>query len=426
MIPNDAIIIWPSTHASIPTGWSRVTALDGRFPKATDDSVDPNITGGTATHSHTSPAHTHTMISHSHSGDTNNSSGDREDSSSDSHNPSAQDNHHHSYNISGISGGNLSNAVTYASTSSDPPYHKVIFIKPTGQKSIPAGAIVHFSLSDVPSGFTNCDGTGVTPDLRNKYLKGADTLGDAGGIGGTFNHEHVIDHTHTGVTHTHSGTTGSNSNGTNADNGGGQVTPNHTHGIGLDAAGSETGSAYTGNAGSADTVEPAYKKVMSIMNTSGSAKSAQKGIVALWLGELAKIPLGWVLCDGTKGSPDLRSKFVKIALDGTEIGNTGGSNTHTHSASNSHTHTAAGSHTHTGGTDTASASMGTGVGPNGASKPHSHSVPTSSSNTSSWNTTTTTGDSSDNQPLFTTVAYIQFKFQIGGAFIFNQLLKSSI
>lgn len=35
-----------------------------------------------------------------------------------------------------------------------------------------------------------------------------------------------------------------------------------------------------------------------------------KGMIMIWSGPADKIPTGWVLCDGTNGTPDLRDKFV--------------------------------------------------------------------------------------------------------------------
>ena len=58
-VPNGVIFIWTGTNASIPTGWERVTTLDGRYIKATANAVNPNVTGGNATHTHTSTAHTY-------------------------------------------------------------------------------------------------------------------------------------------------------------------------------------------------------------------------------------------------------------------------------------------------------------------------------------------------------------------------------
>src|SRR3990172_4317138 len=100
MIAPNVIIIWPGTNASIPAGFSRETSLDDKYPKATADGVDPDVTGGTATHTHTSPAHAHTMISHSHSGSTDRG-GDFESEGGANHDP-ARDSHYHDYNIAGV------------------------------------------------------------------------------------------------------------------------------------------------------------------------------------------------------------------------------------------------------------------------------------------------------------------------------------
>ncbi len=64
-----------------------------------------------------------------------------------------------------------------------------------------------------------------------------------------------------------------------------------------------------------------------------------KGMITMWYGNLNDIPVGWALCDGTKGTPDLRGKFVISIGKGKDSNNkdlterkmsdTGGSETHT-------------------------------------------------------------------------------------------------
>ena len=62
----------------------------------------------------------------------------------------------------------------------------------------------------------------------------------------------------------------------------------------------------------------------------------RSGMIVLWSGSVATIPDGWVLCDGSNGTPDLRSKFVYGA--GTVNPNTtGGAASHFH-AINDDTH----------------------------------------------------------------------------------------
>ena len=56
------------------------------------------------------------------------------------------------------------------------------------------------------------------------------------------------------------------------------------------------------------------------------------GAIILWSGTLANIPVGWVLCDGTRGTPDLRGKFV-LGADTTHLAHTtGGATSHDHTA----------------------------------------------------------------------------------------------
>lgn len=49
------------------------------------------------------------------------------------------------------------------------------------------------------------------------------------------------------------------------------------------------------------------------------------GMIVMWSGELKDIPNGWVLCDGTNGTPDLRDKFVVGAGGGYQPRSKGGS-----------------------------------------------------------------------------------------------------
>ena len=60
------------------------------------------------------------------------------------------------------------------------------------------------------------------------------------------------------------------------------------------------------------------------------------GMIMLWSGSVATIPSGWLLCDGSNSTPDLRSRFVVGAGSTYAVGATGGSAdaivvSHTHS-----------------------------------------------------------------------------------------------
>ena len=71
------------------------------------------------------------------------------------------------------------------------------------------------------------------------------------------------------------------------------------------------------------------------------------GIIAMWSGSVASIPTGWLLCDGTNSTPDLRDRFIIGARQddsGTAKTNVTGSLTQTGGSKDaivvSHTHTA--------------------------------------------------------------------------------------
>ena len=75
------------------------------------------------------------------------------------------------------------------------------------------------------------------------------------------------------------------------------------------------------------------------------------GMIIIWSGSSGSIPSGWVLCNGSNSTPDLRNRFVVGAGDSYSVDDTGGSNTVTLSTANlpSHTHSFSGSasHSHT-------------------------------------------------------------------------------
>ena len=81
-------------------------------------------------------------------------------------------------------------------------------------------------------------------------------------------------------------------------------------------------------------------KVGNIIDSSGNASAFVTGMIILWYGDTSNIPGGWVLCNGSNSTPDLRDRFIIGAGNNFTAGSTGGSNSVTLSEANlpSHRH----------------------------------------------------------------------------------------
>ena len=80
------------------------------------------------------------------------------------------------------------------------------------------------------------------------------------------------------------------------------------------------------------------------------------GGIIMWSGNIAAIPTGWALCNGSNGTPDLRDRFIVGAGSTYSVAGTGGSKdatlpSHTHTATSTFSGSALGTHTHTGSTN---------------------------------------------------------------------------
>jgi hypothetical protein len=330
--------------------------------------------------------------------------------------------HSHSVNIGNVSGGGLSSvAATYASVSNDPPYHEVIFIKAGSNKLVPDDGVLFDSI-EVPDNFTECDGSGTTPDLQDKFLKGAATSQNAGTTGGSTTNVHTLTHTHTESTHTHSQTIteqGTHGGARRAQSGSNRL-GSHSHTVSLSA--NTAGNISEEDLTTAETVEPPYIKLVAIQNTSGSDQPVKKGMIGMWLGTLETIPAGWFLCDGENDTPDLTDSFIKVATGIGQVEDTGGSATHTH-ASQNHTHTGD-DHTHTGNSTGADHWSQNSFGPVGGGLDlqdggNAHTFSSIGNASTSWGSASTAADSANNEPEYRTVAYIMYKYSAtGGAAVF--------
>ena len=101
------------------------------------------------------------------------------------------------------------------------------------------------------------------------------------------------------------------------------------------------------------------------------------GAIVMFYDNIANRPTGWEICNGSNGTPDLRSKFIYAASADGEVGNTGGASSHLHTnpssvANSTHTHST--SFSVGGSSGTTAPSPGGGGGIDVASSGHSHSA----------------------------------------------------
>jgi len=80
-----------------------------------------------------------------------------------------------------------------------------------------------------------------------------------------------------------------------------------------------------------DTYDNIAGIITSVPSTSPSVPS---GCILIWSGAVGSIPTGFVICDGTNGTPDLRDKFVIGAGLSYAVGATGGDTSTTLTQSN--------------------------------------------------------------------------------------------
>ena len=74
-----------------------------------------------------------------------------------------------------------------------------------------------------------------------------------------------------------------------------------------------------------------------LQNAPASAPTLPTGAILLWSGSIGSIPSGYVICDGSNSTPDLRDRFIIGAGSTYAVGATGGS---ADAVVVSHTHTA--------------------------------------------------------------------------------------
>lgn len=362
IIPSGIIIMYIGSNSSISglAGWSRNTDFDGRYVQGTANGTNPAGNAGASTHTHAAGTHTHGAVaSHTHGG----SSGP-EDSNGCSGNTynggwnTCGKSHTHSYTL-GASTATAPPAGTsnWGTATNDAAKYTIIFLESDGTPIMfPDDTVTWlFAASnsgDIPAGFSH-----HTASVA-KFFIGAATNADGGTgtSGSTHTHGASSSHTHGNIgNHDHADATSTNAYGnqwTNVwkydhghDGHGGGIGYYHNHTASISSSGAAAVTAQTGNASGAQTATPPNRKLTAIVNDSGAARY-DEGLIVLWDGALSAIPLGWNLCDGSEGTPDMRDKFALNTSANEAVNGTGGATGHpSHSAGSTHTHTSAHGHT---------------------------------------------------------------------------------
>jgi hypothetical protein len=322
-VPSGIIFAWPSSNATIPAGWSRSTSLDGKYPHVAIGNTAGN-TGGSANHSHASSAnHGHTLYAHTHAVSAAAGTEGQQRSNVSGIAPATTVHSHGSSTSASATDAITARSVTSDVSSNILPSMVVIWMASDGTADIPAGAYAYFDSATLPTGWTAPTGLYSPAGL---FLWGAPDGLDGGTWinGGYTTHVHTDPHNHTSNGHLHARTasaanTGTATNQVNLTTDG-YARDGHTHGVELSSTALTLGNGVESL--SAEDAFPEWEKLLCIENATGGADTPA-GVIGLWLGAIANIPAGWQRKTSTQD-------FLWCAADATEIGNTGGTEVHTH------------------------------------------------------------------------------------------------
>ena len=151
-----------------------------------------------------------------------------------------------------------------------------------------------------------------------------------------------------------------------------------------------------------------YDNISGIITTiPTTVPTVPSGCILLWSGSVGSIPSGFVLCDGTNGTPDLRNSFVLGAGNSYTVGQTGGT---ADAVIVAHTHTATVTdpgHLHTISPAYYGASSPNGFAGSGGAGQTYGSTQSATTGISVTNTSTGVSGVGQNIPPFYALAYIQ-------------------
>jgi hypothetical protein len=156
---------------------------------------------------------------------------------------------------------------------------------------------------------------------------------------------------------------------------------------------------------SSNNVIQTYDNLYGILQTAPTVSATvPSGLIAIWSGSLGSIPSGWVLCNGSNGTPDLRNSFILGAGSTYAVGTVGGS---ADAIVVSHTHTATVTdpgHTH-GNYVGQTAIQGSGTG-NRISGNEAITMPTVTTGVTVANASTGVSGTNANLPPYYALAFV--------------------
>jgi hypothetical protein len=163
-----------------------------------------------------------------------------------------------------------------------------------------------------------------------------------------------------------------------------------------------------------DVTIQTYDNLYGIIGTAPSPPTPiPSGVILLWSGSIGSIPSGYVLCNGSNGTPDLRNRFVVGAGSTYAVDATGGSAdaivvSHTHTATSTSTVTDPG-HTHPTGSSGAGAPTGSDLSQVGYGSGSSTGTATTGITVATTTTNASAGTSGTgaNLPPYYALCYIQ-------------------
>ena len=143
-----------------------------------------------------------------------------------------------------------------------------------------------------------------------------------------------------------------------------------------------------------------------LQTATATVSPVPTGAIILWSGSIGAIPSGYVICDGTNSTPDLRDRFIVGAGNTYAVAATGGS---ADAIVVSHTHTATSTVTDPGHLHSSIFATASGSNPgvlNNASSSGNTATATTGITVATTNASTGTSGTGANNPLFYALAYI--------------------